>query len=114
MSSDLVYKQDTYQILSKCFEVHRVLGHGFLEAVYKDALEVVFQQDGILYTREKEYAMSFRNVILPHQYYADFVVMDKIILEVKCITAFTDFHIAMSCGNKTGFKRRWREIDAGP
>ena len=89
-------------------EVHNALGHGFLEIVYKDALELIFKQDGISYEREKPYEVYFRNILLPHKFYADIVVFDKIILEVKCVTALTDEHIAQTInylkvsGNKLG------------
>ncbi|WP_262893977.1 GxxExxY protein [Pararhodonellum marinum] len=52
-------------------EVHNELGHGFLEIVYKDALELVFLQDGIPFEREKPYAVWFRGVLLPHKFFAD-------------------------------------------
>ncbi len=89
-------------------EVHNELGHGFLEIVYKDALELVFRQDRIFFERERPYEVWFRGVLLPHKFYADFVVGEKIILEVKCVAAFTDEHIAQTInylkvsGNKLG------------
>jgi GxxExxY protein len=54
-----------------------------LEIVYKDALELIFRQEGIFFEREKKYDVYFRNILLPHSFFADFVIMDKIILEVK-------------------------------
>jgi GxxExxY protein len=65
-----------------------------LEIVYKDALEKVFFEDGIFFEREKKYIVEFRNEVLKHFFYADFVVHDKIILEVKCVSYVTDEHIA--------------------
>ncbi|TAN01005.1 MAG: GxxExxY protein [Chitinophagaceae bacterium] len=53
MDHDLVYKEETYRIIGICMEVHNQLGPGFLEIVYKDALEYEFQRQGILYEREK-------------------------------------------------------------
>lgn len=93
---ELIYKEESYQIIGKCMEVHNELGHGFLEIVYKDALELIFRQDGIFYEREKPYEVYFRDILLPHRFYADFVVMDKIILEVKCVRTLTDEHIAQT------------------
>lgn len=75
-------------------EVHNILGPGFLEIVYKDALEYEFIKRGILYSREKEYIVNYKDAILPHKFYADFVVMDKIILEVKAVSCITDEFIA--------------------
>lgn len=48
------------------------------------------------YEREVEYEVSFRNIILPHKFYADFVIMDKIILEIKCATTLTDEHLSQT------------------
>jgi len=93
---DILYKEESYQIIGKCMEVHNALGHGFLEIVYKDALELVFKQDGIFYEREKLYEVYFRNTLLPHKFQADFVVMNKIILEVKSVNALIEEHIAQT------------------
>jgi GxxExxY protein len=87
---ELIYKEEAYKIVGICMEVHRNLGAGFLEIVYKDALELEFQKAGIFYEREKEYKVIYKGVILPHKFYADFVVMDKIILEVKGVSGLTD------------------------
>lgn len=64
-------------------EVHRQLGMGFKEAVYKDALEFELKNNSIPYAREKQYRIEYKGIVLPHKYYADFVVYDNIILEVK-------------------------------
>ncbi len=105
---DILYKEECYAIIGKCIEVHKELGHGFLEIVYKDALELVFQQDGVPYEREKMYEVYFRGILLPHKFYADFVVLDKIILEIKGVKTLTDEHIAQTLnylkvsGNRLG------------
>ena len=75
-------------------EVHNQLGPGFLEIVYKDALEYEFTQAGIPFEREKEYSVHYKGIVLDHNFYADFVVFDKIILEVKAVSEITDEFIA--------------------
>jgi len=108
MESELIYKEESYKIIGLCMEVHRELGHGFLEIVYKDALEILFRQNNIPYEREKEYNIVFKGITLPHNFYADFVVHDKIILEVKSASGLADEHIAQTInylktsGNKLG------------
>jgi GxxExxY protein len=82
---ELLYKEESYRIIGRCMEMHNELGHGFLEIVYKDALELLFTQNNITYSREKEYLVYFRGVLLRHRFYADFVLHDSIILEVKCV-----------------------------
>ena len=75
-------------------DVHNNLGAGFLEIVYKDALEYEFHLNNIHYEREKEYNVHYKSILLPHKFYADFVVYDTIILEVKCMSGLCDEHIA--------------------
>ncbi|WP_456406453.1 GxxExxY protein [Caldithrix abyssi] len=92
--SSIIYKDESYKIIGLCMEVHNNLGKGFLEVVYKDALEYEFEQANIPYEREKEYQVKYKEIILPHKFYADFVVFDKIILEVKGISNIGNEHIA--------------------
>ena len=88
--TQLILKEEAFQIIGKCMEVHNNLGHGFLEIVYKDALEYELKKAGIPYQREKEYKVLYKDIILPHKFYADFVVFNSIILEVKGVSALTD------------------------
>lgn len=92
--SDLIYPRESYEIIGICMEVHRMLGPGLLEIVYKDALEYEFRSKAVLYQREKEYMVRYKDVILPHRFYADFVVIDKIILEVKAVSLIQNESIA--------------------
>ena len=80
---EIYYKEEAYQIVGICMEVHRTLGHGFSEIVYKDAIEYEFNKHEIHYEREKEYVVPYKNVILSHRFFADFVVFGDIILEIK-------------------------------
>jgi GxxExxY protein len=94
--SDLIYKDESYKIIGKCFEVHNNLGPGFLEIVYKDALEYEFTKSNIPYEREKEYIVNYKGKILPHKFFADFVLFEKIILEVKAVSGIPDEFIALA------------------
>lgn len=93
---ELTYKEESYQIIGKCMEVHNNLGAGFLEVVYKDGLEYEFRKAGIPFEREKMYEVNYKGIILPHKFYADFVVFDKIILEVKAVSGIADEFIAQA------------------
>ena len=77
-------------------EVHNNLGAGFLEIVYKDALELELRKAGIHFEREKMYEVNYKGVVLPHKFYADFVLFDKIILEVKGISGISEEFIAQA------------------
>ena len=83
--TEIIYKKESYKIIGICMDVHNQLGPGFLEIVYKDALEFELKNANIPFKREKEYAINYKGINLPHKFYADFVVFDKIILEVKAV-----------------------------
>jgi GxxExxY protein len=83
---------ESYQIIGVCMEIHRILGRGLLEIVYKDALEYEFKKNNIPFEREKRYDVEYKDIILPHNFFADFVVFDKIILEVKSQKKIVEEH----------------------
>jgi GxxExxY protein len=94
--SEIILQDESYSIIGVCLDVHNNLGAGFLEIVYKDALEFEFRRKGILYEREKMYEVNYKGIVLPHKFYADFVVYDKIILEVKGVAGISDEFIAQA------------------
>ncbi|MEO7978908.1 GxxExxY protein [Flavobacterium sp.] len=96
-SNEYYYKKnENYTIVGICMEVHRLLGSGLLEIVYKDALEIEFKNHQIPYQREKEFAIEYKGIILPHKFYADFIVYDDIILEVKSVKEICNDHLAQT------------------
>ena len=74
-------------------EVHRELGKGHDEVIYKDALEFECSSQQIPFAREKPYRIQYKTIILPHNYRADFVVFDKILLEAKAVERLTESHV---------------------
>ena len=94
--SELLYKEEIFQLVGLCMEIHRELGKGHDEVIYKDALVVELSRAGIPFSREKNYEITYKGVILPHYYYADFVVWDKILFEAKAVEKLTDSHIKTS------------------
>ena len=96
-SNEFYYKKDeNYTIVGLCMEVHRLLGCGLLEIVYKDALEIEFRNHNIPYQREREFSIEYKGIILPHKFYADFIVYDDIILEVKSVKEISNDHLAQT------------------
>lgn len=93
---ELIHKEEVYNIIGICMDVHKQLGKGFLEIVYKDAIEYECRQKQYTYEREKEYLINYKNTILPHKFYADFVLFDKIILEVKSCNGIVDEFMAQT------------------
>jgi GxxExxY protein len=92
-----LYKQEEYyKVIGLCMEVHRILGGGLLEAVYKEALEIEFTNHNIPFEREKEFIIEYKGHTLKKRFYADFVVYDEIILEVKATKLLIDENIAQT------------------
>ena len=67
-------------------EIPRELGKGHDEVIYQDALVVELSRAGIRFSREKNYEVTHKGVIVPHYYYADFVVWDKTLQGKSCRT----------------------------
>ena len=86
---DLYLKDEVFKIIGLCMEVHKILGKGHSEVVYKDALEYEFKLNNILFEREKEYKIQYKDIILSRKYNADFVVYGKIMFEAKAISQLT-------------------------
>jgi len=93
---EVIYKEESYDIIGACMELHHNLGAGFLEEVYKGALEYEFKKRAIPFERERKYEVNYKEIVLPHTFYADFVVFGKIILKVKAVVAICDQAIAQS------------------
>lgn len=81
--NNMLFATEVYEIIGCCMEVHRILGHGFSEIIYKDALEWEFLDGNITYEREKEFLVKYKTHILNRRFFADFFMMNKIIVEIK-------------------------------
>ena len=71
--NELLYEEEVFQLIGFCMEIHRELGKGYDEIIYKDAFAVALSRGGIPFSREQSYEINYKGVILPHSYYADFV-----------------------------------------
>ena len=78
--------EKTYAIIGAAMAVHNELGHGFLEAVYQDALEIEFKKRGIPYEREKKLDIYYSGEKLASFYRSDFICFDEVILETKALS----------------------------
>lgn len=81
----LLYKSLTDEILSAAYCVHRELGCGFFEKVYQEALSIVLTERGIHFEREKHLSIHYHGQQLQCDYIADFVIDNKVILELKAV-----------------------------
>ena len=82
----------TYQIIGAAMEVHKQLGCGFLEAVYGDALALVFNNRNIPFEREKVFEINYKGTRLSHTYVADYVCFGNLIVELKAVDKLLDVH----------------------
>ena len=90
----LLFKNESFKIIGAALEVHKVLGCGFVEIVYQEALEEEFKKRNIPYEREKELLINYKGKNLSKTFRADFICYDKIILELKAVNEFIDDHYA--------------------
>jgi len=89
----LQHEDLTSQILSASFEVINELGPGFLEAVYQNALLIALHQKGLKAAAQVPLCVTFRGEIVGH-YFADILVEDKVIVELKAVSALSPGHQA--------------------
>ena len=86
------FKEETYKINGAAMKVYNTLKHGFLEAVYQEALEIEFKRQQIPFEREKELTINYEGVKLKQTYRADFVCYGNIIVELKAVSHLDDGH----------------------
>jgi len=103
---DLIFKDECFQLIGLCMEIHRTLGKGHNEVLYKDALVVELGLSNIPHTREQKYEICYKGTVLPHSYYADFVIDDKIIFEAKAVQQLNDAHIKQTLNYLAASKLR--------
>ena len=112
----LLYEDVSERIIGAAIEVHKVLGPGFLEGVYEEALCIEFDKKGVHYVNQQELKIPYKEVILRHKYRADFVVEDKIIVEIKATSSLTAidkaqiFNYLKATGKKVGLLMNFGEM----
>ena len=84
--SELLLKDEVYAIIGTAMEVHNVLGCGFLEAVYQEALEIELRKQNIPYTSQSQLPIKYKDHLLKKTYVADFICFKKIVIEIKAIS----------------------------
>jgi GxxExxY protein len=84
----------TYAIIGAAMEVHRQLGHGFLEAVYQEATAIELALAGIPFRKEVDLPVLYKGRKLKTFYTADFVCFDQVIVELKAVSDLTSVHEA--------------------
>ena len=92
--SELIYKDEAYQIIGACFEVYKEKGPGFLEPVYQECLEVELALQAIPFTAQLPVILSYKGRRLARHYVADVVCHEKVLVELKAVSALAEEHEA--------------------
>ena len=83
--TELLYKTEVFEIIGAAIEVHQELGHGFLEAVYREAVQIELTQRNIPFEAQRSLRIRYKDQILKKEYIADFICYGKIITEIKAL-----------------------------
>jgi GxxExxY protein len=87
--AELIYKDEVYAIVGAAMEVHRVLGSGFLEAVYHEGMEIECLMKQIPFVSQEIIQIKYKEHILKKEYVADMICFEKIIVEFKALDQLT-------------------------
>lgn len=88
--AEIVLADESYRVMGACFEVYRVMGPGFLEAVYQECLEIEFAIQGLPARSQVELPLTYKNRRLRKGYVPDFICYDSIVLEIKAVNDLTE------------------------
>lgn len=101
-----IYPDETYAIVGAAMEVHRILGPGFSESIYQEALAIEFERQGIPFEKEKAIIVKYKDTELHNTFRADFVCYHDIIVELKALESTTPEHRSQVINylKATGFK----------
>ncbi len=96
----------TYRILGACFEVYNCKGCGFLEPVYQECLEIELGLQKIPFVAQPSIRLDYKDRILKKTYEPDFICFEKVLVELKVVSALTDEHRAqvLNYMNATGLQ----------
>ena len=87
MPVDLICKEEYFAIIGAAMEVHRELGHGFLEAVYQEAFLVEMTSRGIPVLPQASLRIRYKGRLLKKHYVADYLCYEKIVVEIKALSS---------------------------
>lgn len=93
--TEILFSALSYAIIGAAMEVHRILGPGFLEAVYQAALEHELTLRGIPFEHQKQLPVVYKDQLIG-VYIADLVIDGKVILELKAVSRLTPAHEAQA------------------
>ncbi len=92
--NEIIYREESYQIMGACFEVYKDKGCGFLEAVYQECLDLEFGDQRIPFEAQPRLSLNYKGRSLTQTYAPDFICYDKIVVEIKAEVSLADEHRA--------------------
>ncbi len=96
-NQDILYPDLSYKIIGILFEVNNLLGPGLLEKHYQKALEISFKENKIKFIPQCPYKVSFKGQVIG-RYFMDFVIEEKIVVELKRGEYFSNNNIKQLLG----------------
>lgn len=92
--AEILFKQESYEIMGACFEVYTEKGCGFTEQIYQECLEIELALRGIPFRAQAPLPLDYKGRPLKHRFTGDFICYDEIIMEIKAVNQLADEHRA--------------------
>ena len=92
----------THKIIGCAMEVNNILGNGFQEVIYQRALAIEFKEQGVSFLREQEMPLFYKGHEIGARR-ADFLVGDKVMVEIKAVIQLEDVHLAQGLNYLTAY-----------
>ncbi|MCD4819141.1 MAG: GxxExxY protein [Candidatus Cloacimonetes bacterium] len=93
----------TYKIIGCAMKVHSTLGNGFQEVIYQRALAIEMEKQGLSFTRESEIPLFYDGISIGSRR-VDFLVEDKVLVELKALVKLEDVHLAQGLNYLVAYK----------
>jgi GxxExxY protein len=93
--AELLYKELTFAVIGAAMEVHKILGPGFLEAVYQSALARELRLRGISFEQQVCLPVFYKDELIG-EYIAGFVIEGRLIIEIKAVSRLDASHQAQA------------------
>ncbi len=103
MAIEAIKDPITYAIIGSAMKVHNALGNGFQEVIYQRCLAIELERAGLGFVREEEIPIYYEGIEVGTRR-ADFVVADKVLVELKAIIKLEDVHLAQALNYLTAYK----------
>jgi GxxExxY protein len=92
----------THKIIGCAMEVHNILGNGFQEVIYQRAFALELESEGIAFRREQEMTLFYKGCEIGARR-ADFIIENKVLVELKALIALEDVHLAQGLNYLTAY-----------